>query len=318
MKKFVRNLALLLLPIVLYYGVFLCFEPNNYFGLQSTNAAGSPIGVLRAYRQNPVDSILLGDSRLAYFDMQRAQEITGRPFANLAFGGASLKEELDLLDMWLEEYPNITEVVFGLSFYTLNAAYRADRAKAIGQSLDNPFVYMTNLSFHLQAVENTLLFLQNKPIGGGELEQRPLEEYDEAHMVTLLSESDNLCITLSDFFIDYAQEDLATYTDRWSLNQADLDRLVETIEACTEKGIRFVVVLPPVHRSVSELILRLKGIDEGMQPALAQLHATPALVLDYEFANPLDFADTQYYDGLHLEYKRGLPQFTELLFTAIR
>ena len=31
--KLLRTIALLFIPIVLYYGIFIAFEPNNYFCL---------------------------------------------------------------------------------------------------------------------------------------------------------------------------------------------------------------------------------------------------------------------------------------------
>ena len=310
MKRFVRSLALLLLPILLYYAVFAAFESNNYFGLRGDTPAGKPIGVLRAYRENPAASVIIGDSRMAYFDPDRVAQITGRRFGNLAYGGASLKENLDLLDWLLETYPQVDEIVLGLSFYTLNISYNADRFESLLQSLENPFVYLTSLFFNLEALERAWLSLNGADLGGGESERRDLNEY-------IYTAENGQTLDYPPFFIDYVQT-ISPYTSSWALNEPLFARLLATMTKCTEQGIRFVIVLPPVHSSIRELAMRPNGIDVKMQQVLDALHALPGTeVLDYELTNPLPFSDTQFYDGFHTEYDRGLPQWTDILFAEI-
>ena len=51
---------------------------------------------MREYQADPGRNLILGDSRLAHIDMDQAARVSGRQWQNLAFGGASLKETLDL------------------------------------------------------------------------------------------------------------------------------------------------------------------------------------------------------------------------------
>ena len=77
MKKFIAKLALALLPAALYLAVFVAFEPNNYFGLRGVTSGNAPIARLRAYQLDPQPNLLLGDSRMAHFDMALVDEVSG-------------------------------------------------------------------------------------------------------------------------------------------------------------------------------------------------------------------------------------------------
>lgn len=301
---------MLLLPILLYYCVFLAVEPNNYFSLRATTPSGASIGTLQDFERHPTDHVILGDSRFAHLDMGLIKRLTGEEFSNLSFGGASVKETLDRLDWVLERRPDLQEVVLGLSFYTLNAAYKVDRTESILQAMNNPIAYLTSLSFNIEVVQNALFVLQGETLFGGEAETRDPATYEFVEYENPLT---GKTVPLRRDIVDYLG-DIGPNLDQWALNQEQLDRLLEAIERCTEQGIRITVVLPPLHPAVREQQIVPLGIDVRMQPALDALHASSALFLDYEFENPPDFAEDQYFDGLHVDYKRGLPVFTRMLF----
>ena len=115
----------------------------------TTSAEGSasssqPVARVRAYQQAPGTNLILGDSRLAHFDMQLVNSLTGQPWQNLAFGGASLKETLDLADYILNSGHEVDTLVAEVSFYTLNAGYNTDRFAALEETLNNPLAYCFN------------------------------------------------------------------------------------------------------------------------------------------------------------------------------
>ena len=139
MKHILRNLALLLVPVLTYFCLFAAFEPNNYFGLHPNTDSDAPISRLKDFKREPGNSIIIGDSRFAHFDMDLVNETSGRPWQNLAFGGASLREGIDLLNWALDNNPNLEEVIFGFSFYTINQSYDTDRMSNLEKTLNNPF-----------------------------------------------------------------------------------------------------------------------------------------------------------------------------------
>ncbi len=313
MSKIFRNIALLLLPILLYYAVFLAFEPNNYFGLRSSTPSGVVFGAIRQYRESPTDAVILGDSRMAHFDMDELQGSTAERFSNLAFGGASLKESLDLLDWLLEDYPQIDEVMFGFSFYTLNQNYGLDRFETIERAIQNPFVYLTSLSYNLEALQNVGVVLSGGVIGGGESETKDPATYEWADYTNPKTGD---TATLRTDIIAHL-ENMHSYNSNWQANTAQFERLLDTIERCERQGIRFVVVLPPAHPAIAQQVLQPYGIEEEMLPLIAQLSASGATVLDYEITDRPNFSEEQYYDAFHLDYERGLPAWTEMLFEAV-
>ena len=69
MKNILKKLALLAIPVLLWLAFFIAFEPNNYFGLKASATSSQPVARVRAYQQEPGTNLILGDSRLAHFDM---------------------------------------------------------------------------------------------------------------------------------------------------------------------------------------------------------------------------------------------------------
>ena len=155
MRKLLGRLCLFLLPAALYLALFVAFEPYNYFGLRAgATDSNQPIYRVRSYLQQPENVIFLGDSRMAHLNMELAGEILGVPCSNLAFGGASEQEMIDLFWFAAEENPNLERVYLEVSFYTLNRYYDKDRAGNIRTVAENPLAYMLNLSYNLEMLAN--------------------------------------------------------------------------------------------------------------------------------------------------------------------
>ena len=134
MKKILPRLALLLAPFVLYTGFFFLFEPYDYFGLKGGAVSeDSMLTRVKSYVNDPADVILLGDSRMAHFDMETVSGLVGEPVKNLAFGGASLNEVIDLFHLALEENPDLHTCYFEVSFYNLRVGDARNRTGAINQ-----------------------------------------------------------------------------------------------------------------------------------------------------------------------------------------
>lgn len=309
MKKIVRNLALLLVPIVLYYTIFIIFEPNNYFGLHKSATGTNIIATLRNYQKHPTEGVILGDSRLAKVDLTMVDSISEIDYTNLSYGGASLKEQLDILNWSIEKNPDLKQVIFLVSFYTLNKSYSHDRQ--VIEALNNPFVYMTNLGYNINMLTEVYYKLTGTPTGAAEETMNPADYTYTNFTVPSTGQTVEMRETLAKHLAEIDER-----CAKWELDQPTLDTLIKTISLCEKKGISFVTVLPPDHPDVYEYIVKPYGIDAPMQEALVQLRETSSLVLDYEFsANGL--TDEQFYDCFHLDTERGLPQWTQQLFTDI-
>ncbi len=315
MRNILKKLALLALPVAAYFCVFAAFEPNNYFGLKSSTSSEAPVARLKAYAANPGPRIIVGDSRLAHFDMEQVEEVSGRPWQNLAFGGASLREGVDVVNWALEQNPDLEEVVFGLSFYTVTETYDADRMSSLEKTLTNPLAYMFNLEYNVNMLTALSERLRGIPSGGAE------ETGDWAYPEDY---------TGPDGTVYELHTRLATYPEAllprckgWTLNEEQLARFCEMAAACRDKGVALTVVLPPMADIVLTDACQPYGIDEAMAteflPRLAGWAGEYGFaVLDYEWANRPDFDDDkQFFDGFHLDTRYGLPQWVDELFADI-
>lgn len=308
-KKLFFCTALALVPIFLYYSLFLVFEPNNYFGLKKKADGTNVMATLREYEKTPQNHIILGDSRTAKFEPGIVKKASGNSYANLSYGGASFKEQLDILQWALAKNPNMQEVVFMASFYSFNKAYNHDRQ--VISALKNPFVYLTNLTYNINMLTNLFNHLNPAATVGSQGQSMAPENYE--YIKTTVAGQD---VTMRSIMALHVNE-LAKRSENWQLNTKEFERLLNIIDECTQKGIAFTVVLPPASQEVQKYVIQGFAIGAPMQKALETLQKTDALVLDYEIDPKVTLKDEQFYDGFHLDLVRGLPQWTEMLFADI-
>lgn len=312
MKSICKKLALLAVPVVVWFAFFVAFEPNNYFGLKASSSSSQPVARVRAYQQSPGRNLILGDSRLAHFDMDLVEEASGESWQNLAFGGASLKETLDLADYVLDSGNTVDTLLVELSFYTLNANYNTDRFAALEQTLQNPLAYCFNLEYNVNALTVAMDTLKGTP--------DTIESGDWVESDYLAD--DGTVLPLHRKLYDYP----ATITPRcenWTLNAGQLARLHTLADRCAAEGVRLIVVLPPMAEIVRTEVCDVYGITAAMQdvvlPQLRSWADSGAFtLLDYEWGGScITDDDTQFYDGFHLDEKYGLPDWTRQLFGDI-
>lgn len=324
MRQIAKKIALLLAPVLAYLCLFVAFEPNNYFGLRGASASTAPIARVRAFRDEPGDYVIIGDSRLAHFDLELAQNASGKAWQNLAFGGASLKESLDLADYVLAHNPEVKEILFGLSFYTLNASYSTDRMSALEKTLDNPLAYLLNLEYNvnmLTSLSNWAAWLRQKSTGGTALTwaeaQVEHETGDWQHPQDYTDGEGRLYPVHTRLALYPAT--IAPKCRDWALSPY-FEELPALAQRCARRGVKLTVVLPPMADNVLQEVCEPFGITAQMQnEVLPRLDGWARYygfeVLDYEWQHRPQFNDdTQFYDGFHLDERYGLPQWTRQLF----
>lgn len=307
--KFFGKLALALLPVAAWLCFFIAFEPNDYFGLRGEGSLNAPVSRIRAYENDMTDNVILGDSRMAHFDMELVEEVSGEAWSNVSYGGASLDESIDEFYYLYELNPDIQNVVFGVSFYTLNNNYRTvNRMATVKTQLENPAAYLFNLEYNINALT---VFKDEVLLGLPDVEETAEHTPDE-----YVDENGEALPFRSDL-IDYAENSLAPVCENYAVNEAALERLLELAAFCEEHGVNFTVVFPPMDESVRVLVAQPNGIDGTMAGVLARLADAGVRVLDYEGENDPGYPDTAYYDGFHLDTVHGLPEWTKTLFTEV-
>ena len=312
MKNILKKLALLAIPVAVWLAVFIAFEPNNYFGLKDSAGSSQPVARVRAYQQDPGRSLILGDSRLAHFDMEQVAAVSGAEWQNLSFGGASLKETLDLADYVLQSGNPVDTLLVGVSFYTLNESYDTDRFAQLEETLENPLAYCLNLEYNVNALTVLMDTLRGTPDA--------IESGDWVESDYLAD--DGTVLPLHRKLYDYP----ATITPKcrnWTLNEEQFARLRTLAADCNAQGVRLIVVLPPMAENVRTEVCDVFGITEAMEnevlPTLrAWSEADGFTLLDYEWGGScITDDDTQFFDGFHLDERYGLPDWTKELFTDV-
>ena len=312
MKNILKKLALLAIPVAAWLAVFIAFEPNNYFGLKDSAGSSQPVARVRAYQQDPGRNLILGDSRLAHFDMDLVAAVSGEEWQNLSFGGASLKETLDLAGYVLDSGNPVDTLLVEVSFYTLNEHYNTDRFSQLEETLENPLAYCLNLEYNVNALTVLMDTIRGTP--------DTIESGDWVASDYLAD--DGTVLPLHRKLYDYP----ATITPRcenWTLNGEQFARLRTLAAACKARGVRLAVVLPPMAQNVRTEVCDVFGITEAMEnevlPALRAWSAEDGFtLLDYEWGGScITDDDTQFFDGFHLDERYGLPDWTVQLFSDL-
>lgn len=312
MKNILKKLALLAIPVAAWLAVFIAFEPNNYFGFKDSAGSSQPVARVRAYQQDPGRNLILGDSRLAHFDMELVAEASGMEWQNLSFGGASLKETLDLAGYVLDSGHPVDTLLVEVSFYTLNEHYNTDRFSQLEETLENPLAYCLNLEYNVNALTVLMDTIRGTP--------DTIESGDWVASDYLAD--DGTVLPLHRKLYDYP----ATITPRcenWTLNGEQFARLRTLAAACKARGVRLILVLPPMAQNVRTEVCDVFGITEAMEnevlPALRAWSAEDGFtLLDYEWGGScITDDDTQFFDGFHLDERYGLPDWTVQLFSDL-
>ena len=217
----------------------------------------------------------------------------------------------------LKENPDLEEVVYGLSFYTLNKSYNADRMATLEKTLANPFAYLFNLEYNVNMLTALSERLQGVQSGGAG------ETGDWQYPADYTDPDTGAVYPVHRTLAVYPQAILPRCRD-WAVNTAQLERLYALADECAARGVKLTVVLPPMADTVLTQVCQPLGIAGEMTgtvlPALrAAADAHGFALLDYEWTDrPAYDEDTQFYDGFHLDTRYGLPQWTETLFAALR
>ncbi len=305
MLKLIKKLAIIALPIIIYFGIFIYFEPYNYFGFKNNEYVDdSAIVRVRQYNQEPSDIVIFGDSRMAHFDIKLVESYTGEDVKMLSFGGASLNESMDLLEYAMDTNPNLKTIYFGISFYTLNENYYKDRMSQIKTIATNPFAYMLNFNYNIEMLNEIKFFIKG---------EKNVAEKDEGHW----KESDYYYEDGSPRKYRKNLEEFAgkifDVCKNYYFDELDVERYVELMKECEKRGIKTYTVMPPLDNSIKDLVVDELGLSNYIFKFIDSVDPYTT-VLNYEYNEKNIFTQDEFYDGLHLDVVKGLPKFTQILF----
>jgi hypothetical protein len=112
LTRFFLRIALICAPFALVFGVVVAVDPYNYFNwfhavsdevkIKNLNHDGRTMAFsnlmwkMKEYRRAPVANVLLGDSRLSYFDLDHLENATDRQWYNFGVPGGNHRTAADV------------------------------------------------------------------------------------------------------------------------------------------------------------------------------------------------------------------------------
>ena len=306
MTKLLKKLALAMVPVVIYFAIFIYFEPYNYFGIKESEYSGdSAMYRVREFNKQPSDVIILGDSKMAHFDMDLVESLVGEKVGQLSFGGASFNESMDLLEYAIEKNPDVHTVYFAASFYTLNESYYKDRMSSIETTATNPFAYMLNFNYNIEMLNEIKWFiLGEKNVATPHHKDWTDEDYFY---------EDGTKREYRKNLEEYALNTIWGVVENYKYDTADVERYIELAKMCKDKGIKLYTVMPPMDDSLKELVVEPLGIHSHILSFIDSVSPYTE-VINFEYNETNVFSEDLFYDGFHLDVYSGLPLFTQMLF----
>lgn len=259
---------------------FFLYEPINYLNIKNeASLTYDPVWKMKRFMTSPQPYIILGNSQVAHLNTDSLKHYSGKPFENIAFGGASLPESIDQF-WWATECGPLKEVWFAVSFYTLNKYYNVNRIERLRKLVKNPFDYMTDpyyisLAYH---------YMQD-------------DENAEPRMEPVIDPNQKY----RDDLIHYAKEVIAGEgCVKYRYDTEAISALAQIGHYCKLHKIKLIFIIPPMQESIFDLAVVPLGLDFYVDRTREDLIKI-ATVYDWEYIN--DFTNNQdnFFDGFHLK-----------------
>ncbi len=144
----VLNLAALASILGLVWGANYVVDPFHLnrsfdFGLEKRPVAW-PMSYadwsLAEYDNDPAPNILLGDSRTANLPTEHIEDVSGKPWANLGYGGGTSADMVEYFEA-TSERAELETVFLGLAVNLIDDTDQINHVNVPRRALDNPFEY---------------------------------------------------------------------------------------------------------------------------------------------------------------------------------
>lgn len=230
------------------------------------------------FRRNPNDNILLGDSRLSYFDLDSLETLTGDAYYNLGVPGGNYVT-IDHAFHYADSLANLRNVVVQVSF----------RGMHVGQNFD---IYAEPAAI----LERPWSYVYNRRV----IEAAGLNVYS-----ALFPNSLKYDVPGDDQWRSVLDAERAA-AESWTMDTTVYERLQRIADRCKAKSARLLFVEYPTHPDLQQLIQET-GLGPLRETYFAHLRTmAPVLDLDQPGMFPADRSFWR--DPLHLtiEAQRAL------------
>ena len=232
--------GLVALPFLIYGMVIAAVDPYNLFGLSSlvddrykqdiSYKLNYAMWKMLQYRHDPQPAILLGDSRMMNLPADTIEQVSGQPWANLAYGGGSLREAIATFH-YADSMVELERVVLGVNFNLYNAADDKDRVAEVTAALDNPLLYFSNRNVMTATTKLIPAAITRSEAAIGEP-----------------------AMSKEAFWRYQLETTTRVYYGNYRYPEAYLEQLQEIAEHCLERDIALSFVIFPGHTDLQDLV----------------------------------------------------------------
>lgn len=236
--KFLKLLLLFLTPFILLILLNLVVDPFNYSNFIKLNLEKDSVTMpfdyrlfkLNAYRENPSSNILLGDSRIAAFNVDEIEKISGKRYFNFGYGGGTLNEVFETIE-FASKKDSLKEIVIGLSFNLFDASNSKERVSRSVKIINNPLSYY----FNFKTSKASLYVLFYNIFGVNYASEHPNKTKEE-FWKQQLNLADN---TYTNYNYPFLFEEKLLNLKLW----------------CDKNQIKLFFILPPTHIDLQNKVL---------------------------------------------------------------
>ena len=268
-------------PYCLYHTggpVSRALKEKNLYHSGRTMPFSNMMWKLVDYRRTPEANILLGDSRLSYFDLDSLHALTGDRYYNLGVPGGNYTT-IDHTFHFADSVATLRNVMIQVSFRGIHASQNFDIYAEPAGILAEPWTYLYNRRV---------------------IEAAGLNVYS-----SLFPNSLSYDVPGDDQWRTVLDAERAA-AEQWSMDTTVYQKLQVIADRCKAEGARLILVEYPTHPDLQR-IMQEAGLSEAREQYLARLR-TMATVIDLDGPGLFPADRSFWRDPLHLtvEAQRAL------------
>ena len=293
MKKFLKNIGIISIPLVIYLISIALIDPFNYLNKSNLVDASVKKAIseevsphmykLLDYEHNPRGNILLGDSRsntLSY-------SLDPSQWSNMTFGGGSMKEMIQAF-WWVVERQELDTVLIGINLNLYNKNNKRFYVEQAIESLKNYISY----SFNKNVFRSSFLIIKSS-----------LSKKEVQLNKTSLSKED--------FWEEHLNSFPKKYFSKVIYPEEYHSFLIMIADYCDQNDIKLIFWIPPTHIDYQNAIKKY-NVDEMDVQFKSDLRSIGE-VYDYNYPCKITEDKENFGDPVHFTYEIAVQIRDELL-----
>ncbi len=285
-KILLRKGSVFILPIIAWICIVIVVDPFNYFNIsnivsekakeKSAQQINSLLYNTINFKNNPKNSIIIGDSRIRKLPTEKIKQLTGDDYYTMYSNAAKLNEIIDLFwisdSLWFSVNSiNLENVIIGINFNLYNQYSYSNRVADVKKLLANKFIYI----FSWSILETVYLALKNEFLGFQPKKKKNKKE-----------------------FWDYTIETIAkNHYSKYKHPKETLLRLEEVGAHCKANNINLILLIVPHHKEFHNRLVKFELVDE--EKKFKNDIKDIGRVIDFDFPNSITDCKSCFGDPIH-------------------